>query len=124
MMTVWVTVSMRPTTEICRRMVMQYGMSDDMGPIYLGNNQNEVFVAMEYGSQAKTYSEELASRIDREVQAKMNTALERARTVLRQNMDKLDGLSRMLVEKETIDRAEFETFMYGQVRSLEAKDAG
>jgi len=111
-------------TEICRRMVMQYGMSDDMGPIYLGNNQNEVFVAMEYGSQAKTYSEELASRIDREVQAKMNTALERARTVLRQNMDKLDGLSRMLVEKETIDRAEFETFMYGQVRSLEAKDAG
>ncbi|MBO5536685.1 MAG: ATP-dependent zinc metalloprotease FtsH [Clostridia bacterium] len=111
-------------TEICRRMVMQYGMSDDMGPIYLGNNQNEVFVAMEYGSQAKTYSEELASRIDREIQAKMNTALERARTVLRQNMDKLDGLSRMLVEKETIDRAEFETFMYGQVRSLEAKDAG
>jgi len=111
-------------TEICRRMVMQYGMSDDMGPIYLGNNQNEVFVAMEYGSQAKTYSEELASRIDREVQAKMNTALERARTVLRQNMDKLDGLSRMLVEKETIDRAEFETFMYGQARSLEAKDAG
>ena len=111
-------------TEICRRMVMQYGMSDDMGPIYLGNNQNEVFVAMEYGSQAKTYSEELASQIDREVQAKMNTALERARTVLRQNMDKLDGLSRMLVEKETIDRAEFETFMYGQVRSLEAKDAG
>ena len=111
-------------TEICRRMVMQYGMSDDMGPIYLGNNQNEVFVAMEYGSQAKTYSEELASRIDREIQAKMNTALERARAVLRQNMDKLDGLSRMLVEKETIDRAEFETFMYGQVRSLEAKDAG
>ena len=111
-------------TEICRRMVMQYGMSDDMGPIYLGNNQNEVFVAMEYGSQAKTYSEELASRIDREVQAKMNTALERARTVLRQNMDKLDGLSQLLVEKETIDRAEFETFMYGQVRSLEAKDAG
>ena len=100
-------------TDICRRMVMQYGMSDDMGPIFLGSAQNEVFVAMEYGSQSKAYSEEVAALIDHEVQTKMNTALERARAILSQNIDKLDALSRLLVEKETIDRSEFETFMYG-----------
>ncbi|MBQ9010315.1 MAG: ATP-dependent zinc metalloprotease FtsH [Clostridia bacterium] len=116
------TSDLQRATEICRRMVTQYGMSDEMGPIFLGNDHGEVFVAMEYGSQAKTYSEELAARIDHEVQAKMNTALERARAILRENMEKLDGLSQLLVEKETIDRTEFETFMYGKALPEESAE--
>lgn len=56
-------------------MVTQYGMSDDMGPIYLGGDHDEVFLARDYGQQSRTYSEDVAARIDAEVQRKMNDAL-------------------------------------------------
>ena len=105
---------LKRATEICRRMVTQYGMSDDMGPVYLGGQHDEVFVAMEYGQQGRSYSEEVAARIDAEVQRKMNDALARARQILTENRDKLDGLSALLIEKETIDRAQFERFMKGE----------
>ena len=100
-------------TDICRRMVTQYGMSDDMGPIYLGGDHDEVFLARDYGQQSRTYSEAVAARIDAEVQRKMNDALVRATELLMDKRDKLDGLSDLLVEKETIDRAEFVAFMNG-----------
>ena len=100
-------------TDICRRMVMQYGMSDDMGPIYLGGDHDEVFLARDYGQQSRTYSEDVAARIDREVQQKMNDALERAKRILSEHRAQLDGLSALLVERETIDRKEFEAFMRG-----------
>ena len=101
-------------TDICRRMVTQYGMSDDMGPIYLGGDHDEVFLARDYGQQSRTYSEDVAARIDAEVQRKMNTAFERATKLLTEHRAQLDGLSDLLVEKETIDRAEFEAFMKGE----------
>ena len=100
-------------TDICRRMVMQYGMSDDMGPIYLGGDHDEVFLARDYGQQSRMYSEDVAARIDREVQQKMNDALERAKRILCEHRAQLDGLSALLVERETIDRKEFEAFMRG-----------
>ena len=56
----------------------------------------------------------MAARIDAEVQRKMNSALERAKAILTENRDKLDGLSELLVERETIDRREFEAFMKGE----------
>ena len=105
---------LKRATDICRRMVTQYGMSDDMGPIYLGGDHDEVFLARDYGQQSRTYSEEVAARIDAEVQRKMNSALERAKAILTENRDKLDGLSELLVERETIDRREFEAFMKGE----------
>ena len=107
-------------TDICRRMVMQYGMSDDMGPIYLGGDHDEVFLARDYGQQSRTYSEAVAARIDAEVQRKMNDALARATELLMEKRDKLDGLSALLMEKETIDRAEFMAFMNGEAGALEA----
>ena len=87
-------------------------MSDEMGPIYLETGHDEGFVAMEYG-QERHVSEEVLSRVDREVQEKMNRALYEAREILEKNRDKLDGLAQLLIEKETIDRAEFERFMQG-----------
>ena len=99
-------------TQICRNMITKYGMSDEMGPIYLETGHDEVFVAMEYG-QERHVSEEVLSRVDREVQEKMNRALYEAREILEKNRDKLDGLAQLLIEKETIDRAEFERFMQG-----------
>ena len=100
-------------TDICRRMVMQYGMSDEMGPIYLGGDHDEVFLARDYGQQSRMFSESVAARIDSEVLEKMNAALARAKELLVSNRDKLDGLTALLMEKETIDRKEFEAFMKG-----------
>ncbi len=102
---------LKRATDICRRMVTQYGMSDDMGPVYLGGEHDEVFVAMEYGQQNRNYSEAVASRIDAEVQRKMNEAMIHATEILKENREKLEGLTELLIEKETIDRAAFETFM-------------
>ena len=101
-------------TDICRRMVMQYGMSDELGPIYLGGDHDEVFLARDYGQQSRMFSESVASRIDGEVQRKMGGAFERAKTILTENRDKLDGLTQLLIERETIDRKEFEAFMKGE----------
>ena len=101
-------------TDICRRMVMQYGMSDEMGPIYLGGDHDEVFLARDYGQQSRMFSESVAARIDGEVQSKMNAAFERAKDVLNANREKLDGLTELLMEKETIDRKEFKAFMEGE----------
>ncbi|MCI7737307.1 MAG: ATP-dependent zinc metalloprotease FtsH [Clostridiales bacterium] len=101
-------------TDTCRRMVTQYGMSDDMGPIYLGGDHDQVFLARDYGQQSRTYSEEVAARIDAEVQRKMNEGFERAKAILTENRDKLDGLSELLIERETLNRAEFEAFMKGE----------
>ena len=100
-------------TDICRRMVTQYGMSDDMGPIYLSGAHDEVFLGRDYGQQ-RAYSEDVAARVDAEVQRKMNEALERAKKLLADNRDKLDGLTELLIDRETIDRAQFAAFMRGE----------
>ena len=101
-------------TDICRRMVTQYGMSDEMGPIFLGSGHDEVFLGRDYGQQGKNCSEEVAAKIDREVQQKLQNALERAKQLLSQNRDKLDGLCDLLMERETIDRKTFMAFMNGE----------
>ena len=101
-------------TDICRRMVMQYGMSDELGPIYLGGDHDEVFLARDYGQQSRMFSESVAARIDNEVQQKMSGAFERAKAILTENRDKLDGLTQLLIERETIDRREFAAFMKGE----------
>ena len=101
-------------TDICRRMVMQYGMSDEMGPIFLGGDHSEVFLARDYGQQSRMFSESVAARIDAEVQQKMTAAFDRAKAILAENRDKLEGLTTLLMERETIDRAEFSAFMKGE----------
>ncbi len=106
---------LQQATDICRRMITQYGMSDDMGPIYLGSDHDEVFLARDYGQMSRTYSEEVAARIDQEVQKKMTQALDRAKAILQENREKLDTLIELLIERETIDRTEFLLFMQGRL---------
>jgi len=60
------------------------------------------------------FSESVAARIDGEVQRKMNEAFERAKALLDENREKLDGLADLLIDRETIDRREFEAFMKGE----------
>ena len=100
---------LKRATEICRKMVTQFGMSDNIGTIYLGSDQ-EVFVGMEFG-QSREYSEEIAAKIDREVASILAKCYEQAKKILSDNRDKLDLLAQSLLEQETLNRAEFVSLM-------------
>ena len=96
---------LKRATEICRKMVTQFGMSDNIGTIYLGSDQ-EVFVGMEFG-QSREYSEEVAARIDREVSEILNARYEIAKKILREKKPELDALVNALLAQETLNRADF-----------------
>ena len=100
---------LKRATEICRKMVTQFGMSDNIGTIYLGSDQ-EVFVGMEFG-QSREYSEEVAARIDREVADILSRSYEIAKKILRERKDRLDALVTELLKQETLNRAEFLAIM-------------
>ena len=100
---------LKRATEICRKMVTQFGMSDNIGTIYLGSDQ-EVFVGMEFG-QSREYSEEIAAKIDREVASILENCFETAKRIIRDNKDKLDALADALLTNETLNRAEFLSVM-------------
>ena len=99
-------------TELCRRMVTQYGMSDSIGTMYLSADQ-EVFVGMEFG-QSREYSEQSAAAIDAEVKRLLDSCYKRACDILTQNRDKLDAVANALLERETLSRADFESVMQGK----------
>ena len=100
---------LKRATEICRKMVTQFGMSDNIGTIYLGSDQ-EVFVGMEFG-QSREYSEEIAAKIDREVASILADCYEKAKAILREKKDQLDALVAALMKFETLNRAEFLSVM-------------
>lgn len=112
---------LKRATELARYMVTKLGMSDKLGTIYLGND-HEVFVGMEFG-QSREYSEHLADEIDREVAATLNKCYEVTMDTLKDHTDKLHGLAKLLMEKETIMRDEFLAFMDSEGKAYVAKPA-
>ena len=112
---------LKRATELARYMVTKLGMSDKLGTIYLGND-HEVFVGMEFG-QSREYSEHLADEIDREVAATLNKCYEVTMDTLKDHTDKLHGLAKLLMEKETIMRDEFLAFMDSESEAYVAKPA-
>jgi len=100
---------LKRATEIIRTMITKLGMSDDLGTIYLGKDQ-EVFVGMEFG-QVREYSEEYATRVDKEVSSILDECYQVAMNTLKANIEKLHGLAKLLIEKETVNRDEFLSFM-------------
>ena len=100
---------LKRATEIVRQMVTRLGMSDNMGTIYLGNDQ-EIFVGMEFG-QSREYSEEIAAKIDREVSTTLDQCYQVAIDTIKAHMDKLHQLAAVLIEKETVGREEFLALM-------------
>ncbi len=94
-------------TKIARAMVTKYGMSNRIGTIMLGTNQEEVFLGRDF-SQGKEYSEETAGVIDEEVKAIIDNAYKTAEKILRENIDKLHAVAGVLLEKEKIDGEEFD----------------
>ena len=94
-------------TKIARAMVTKYGMSDRVGTITLGQNQEEVFLGRDF-AQAKEYSEETANLIDEEVKRIIDAAYKKAESILREHIDKLHSVAGVLLEKEKIDGEEFD----------------
>ncbi len=94
-------------TDLARRMVTEFGMSDRLGPLAFGKRDELVFLGREIGEQ-RNYSDDVAKTIDEEVRRIIETAYNRARDVLTQYRHKLDLLAETLVEKETLDAEAFE----------------
>ena len=104
---------LRMVTSTARRMITQYGMSEELGLVAYDSDQ-PVFVGMEYGHSEKTYSQETAAKIDAEVRRIISEAYDRAIALLKENRSILDNMSRVLVEKETIYTEEVEMLMAGK----------
>jgi len=103
------TSDLQHATELCRRMVTMFGMSEEIGPVYLDSDQ-EVFVGMEFG-QSRSYSEEVAAKIDREVRKLLDEGYQLALQMIDDNRERFDLLVKMLVAHDTLSRKEFVTLM-------------
>jgi cell division protease FtsH len=97
-------------TDLARRMVTEFGMSDKLGPLSFGKRDELVFLGREIGEQ-RNYSDEVAKTIDDEVRAIIDKAYERATEVLTTHRDKLVALAEKLVAEETVDAEAFETLV-------------
>ena len=95
-------------TQIAKSMVTKYGMSDRIGTITLGSDQDEVFIGRDWGHE-KSYSEETAGVIDEEVKRIIDNAYAEAKSILTEHRDKLDKVADILVEKEKITGEEFDS---------------
>ena len=94
-------------TAISRAMVTKYGMSERLGTITLGSDQEEVFLGRDL-AHAKEYSEETAAIIDEEVKKIIDEAYKKAINILSEHADKLHAVAKVLLEKEKIDGEEFD----------------
>ena len=90
-------------TDIARKMVMEFGMSEKLGPMLYGKGSNEVFLGRDYGRQ-QDYSDEVASSIDEEVKLLLNEAHITAKKILTKYKKQMKDMVKTLVEKETLDK--------------------
>jgi cell division protease FtsH len=95
----------RKATQLARRMVTEWGMSDKLGPLTFGTKEELVFLGRDLGEQ-RNYSEDIASEIDQEVHHLVETAFQKAKEVLRPREHILRALATRLIEVETMESAE------------------
>ena len=100
-------------SDIARKMVTKYGMSEKLGPIAFGKDNDEVFLGRDY-NHMRNYSEAVASEIDEEVESIVLAAYKRTESILREHIDKLHVVAKALVEREKIDANEFYALMDGK----------
>jgi cell division protease FtsH len=94
-------------SAIARKMIMEYGMSDVLGPISFGNDHNEVFLGRDLG-KSRNFSEQIANTIDSEVKALIVEAYAKAEKILSENINKLHAVAQELLVKEKLEGADFE----------------
>src|SRR5262247_2863371 len=101
-------------TDLARKMVCDWGMSDKLGPLHFGKREGEIFLGRDFGDTTKEYSEETAVEIDGEVRRIVTANYERAKKVVVDNVDKLKALAEALLEYETVDGAEIDQIFAGE----------
>jgi cell division protease FtsH len=97
-------------TSVIRKMITEYGMSEELGPLTFGHKQSEVFLGRDI-ARDRNYSEEVASAIDREVRHFVDVCYNKAADLLTENRDRLDKVAAVLLEKETLEAEEFTALM-------------
>ena len=111
-------------SELARKMVTKYGMSDKLGPIAFGSGNDEVFLGKNY-NHTKNYSENVAAVIDEEVNEIITEAYKRTECILKEHVDQLHLLADTLVKLEKIDKEQFESLMESgelPVKTVEVTD--
>ena len=109
-------------TEIARKMVMEFGMSEKLGPMLYGKGSNEVFLGRDYGRQ-QDYSDEVASSIDDEVKSLLSDAHIIAGKILKKFKKQMEIMVKVLIEKETIDRDEV-AMIFKSVKKVKIRGTG
>ena len=109
-------------TEIARRMVMEFGMSEKLGPMLYGKGTNEVFLGRDYGRQ-QDYSDEVASSIDEEVKSLLSDAHIVAGEILAKFKKQMEEMVKVLMEKETIDREEVAR-IFNKIKKVQISGSG
>jgi cell division protease FtsH len=100
-------------TDLARAMVCEFGMSERLGPLRLGRRHGNPFLGRDL-MEDRDYSEEVAQAIDEEVRGIIDRNYDRARQLLTENRDKLERITDVLLQKETLDRDEFMALMQGE----------
>jgi cell division protease FtsH len=100
-------------TDIARKMVCQWGMSEKLGPIAWGTPDHEVFLGREWGSR-ETYSERILEDIDNEVKSIVMEGYETAVRILKEKRQVLDAMSDALLIRETLEASDIEAIMRGE----------
>ena len=104
-------------SRIVRSMIMQYGMSDVLGPIAYGEGMDhQVFLGRDFSSQ-RNYSEEVAGEIDKEVHRYMEEAYTECKKILLENREALERIAQALMDKETLTAAELKAIVFGDTQT-------
>jgi cell division protease FtsH len=93
-------------TALSRQMIMEFGMSEELGPLTFGRKEHQVFLGRDLGRE-RDFSEEIASAIDRESRRLVDECFRRTEKLLSDNIDKLHAVAQAVLEKETLDAEEF-----------------
>jgi cell division protease FtsH len=101
------------STELARKMVCEWGMSEKMGPLAFGKKEEQIFLGREF-ARHKDYSERTAQDIDEEIKSIVETSYDRARKILGDNLGILHSLANSLLEKETLDGDQIEKVIKGE----------
>ena len=104
-------------TQMARSMVCRYGMSDAIGPVSIGEQNQEVFVGREWGVSHREHSEETARLVDAEVKRFISVGMDKAEKLLRDNMDILHKMAAALLEHETLTGADLDKLVKGEILS-------
>jgi cell division protease FtsH len=107
-------------SDMARRMVCDYGMSENLGPLSFGKTEEQIFLGREI-AQHRDYSEATAQKIDEEVRNIVNAAYEKASQLIRDNIDTLHNLAQALLERETLDGEEIDKIMEGEKKLEEGE---